>query len=232
MSRRFPLSQLLLREPCPLTIIRVEFIHWITCLSGGCGLYVERFSHWGVGAALHALYAIREGGRLLRAMISLSADWKPCHQKPLSLNFHSNCQCKTREMTPENSWVLKNHSIHPSLKNHLLPYWSSTYRFNCLGIFGRLGKEGREREGRGEGFEELQGKWNKISSRKLHIPWQATQQPLCGRFWWLYSWATQQTRAVGMGTQQLRSAPTCYDQEDLSRRCLWGHVFMSCLGNW
>ena len=201
-------DRLLLRESCPLNSLRAK-IYALNNLSFlGLKSINWMISPLGPGSCPIHLVSNQGRGKAAKGFDLEEA----CHLKPLSLNFHSNSQYKMREMTQENSCALKNHSIHPRVLRIICyhidyPVTHSTARERNL----YLGEKGL---------------------RSLIHPWQVTQPPSCKRFWWLYSRATQQTRAVGLGPQQLCFAPACCDQEDPSRRCPGGPVFMSFPGNW
>lgn len=134
----------------------------------------------------------------------------------------------------------KNHSIHPRAlriicyhTDHPVVHSTAQERNLYLGDWERREQRKTGKEEKRERIWRITGeiKQNKPLEAS-YPPWQATQQPWCERLWQLYSGATQHTRAVGLGTQQLHSASNSCNQEDPSWRCPWGHVFMSCLGNW
>ena len=228
-------DRLLLRESCPWNSLRAK-IYALNNLSF-LGLKSINWMISPLGPGSCPTHFVSNQGRG-KAAKGLDLE-EACHLKPLSLNFHSNSQYKMREMTQENSCALKNHSIHPGVLriicyhiDYPVTHSTAQERNLYLGDWERRGEGERKRERERKDWMNYRGNKREKGLRSLIHPWQVMQPPSCKRFWWLYSRATQQTRAVGLGPQQLCFAPACRDQEDPSRRCPGGPVFMSFPGNW
>lgn len=102
-------DRLLLRESCPLNILRAK-IYALNNLSF-LGLKSINWIILPLGPGSCPTCFVPNQGRG-KAAKGFDLE-EPCHLKPLSLNFQSNCQYKIREITQENSCAVKNHSIHP-----------------------------------------------------------------------------------------------------------------------
>ena len=195
-------GQAVSERTCPLTIVRVEIYTVSNLFLPGLRFTYWTISPppphptptprpplgWGVGCELPGMLWTQSGKG--------KGCWSSVTRSHFHLDFHSYCQYKRREMTQENSHVLKSHSIHPGVlwticyHNDHPVFCSVVWERNLhLGYWERKGETDRGRHREWQREKERERKDLKNSRRNKTVwalrgilrQWQAMQQPLCGR---------------------------------------------------